>query len=483
MEEVVQRHRRETRLSNIQVKGLLMAAISVLMFVLLLFSNLLNYMNGGIAMKISGLNVITAVFYGNRVSYYLYGELVHLNIPVYVTVMYLVTLAALLGGAVFSALKMVWGNRDGRFLGFYLLAVGGVAVLFYVLLLTAPLCKVINLEGEEVAFYKAFELSASYLLAGILSCLAGGVQLFLNPERIPRVKKFWVFYLFLIVPTVVIFIFGLYPIFLQIVLAFKDYRLADGIWGSEWIGMGNFIYMVTDPQMLTVIWQTVYLSLLRLIAGIVPSVFFALVFYDMGVKRYRKAVQTIVYIPHFFSWVIIYAIVSTFLMPQGIVNNILTQCFGMEKIDFLSQPNLFYLNMILSSIWKEVGWGTILYLAALSAVDPSLFEAAAIDGAGVLRRLWHITLPGMIPIIVFQTIMSVGNLLKSAGGEQVLIFATGSVKNNKALVIDTWLYWQGLGELKYGLSAAVSFAQSVIGFLMVVGSHKLSKRLVGIGAW
>ena len=139
--------------------------------------------------------------------------------------------------------------------------------------------------------------------------------------------------------------------------------------------------------------------------------------------------------------------------------------------------------MILSSIWKEVGWGTILYLAALSAVDPSLFEAAAIDGAGVFRKLWHITLPGMIPIIVFQTIMSIGNLLKSAGGEQVLIFATGSVKNNKALVIDTWLYWQGLGELKYGLSAAVSFAQSVIGFLMVVGSHKLSKRLVGIGAW
>ena len=470
-------------MSNIQIKGLLIAGISVLMLLLLLFSNLLNYMNGGIAIKISGLNAVMALFYGSRVGYYLYGELVYLNIPVYVTVMYLITLAALVGAVVYAVVNMLWKNKDGRFLGYYLLAVGGVVVLFYIFLLTTPVCRVTNLEGENVVFYRAFELSVSYFLAGILSLLTGFVQLFLSPKRIPRIKKFWVFYLLLIAPTVVIFIFGLYPIFLQVILAFKDYRLADGIWGSEWIGLGNFIYMVTDPQMLTVIWQTVYLSLLRLVAGIVPSVFFALVFYDMGVKRYRKAVQTIVYIPHFFSWVIIYAIVSTFLQPQGIVNNILTQCFGMEAIDFLSQPNLFYPNMILSSIWKEVGWGTILYLAALSAVDPSLFEAAAIDGAGVFRKLWHITLPGMIPIIVFQTIMSIGNLLKSAGGEQVLIFATGSVKNNKALVIDTWLYWQGLGELKYGLSAAVSFAQSVIGFLMVVGSHKLSKRLVGIGAW
>lgn len=139
--------------------------------------------------------------------------------------------------------------------------------------------------------------------------------------------------------------------------------------------------------------------------------------------------------------------------------------------------------MIFSSIWKEAGWGSILFMASLMGIDKSLYEAASIDGAGVMRKMWHITLPGMVPILVYQVVMAVGNLLKGAGGEQILIFSTSAVQNNKALVIDTWLYWEGLQELKYGLSGAISFVQAVIGFAMVIGAHKLSQRLVGIGAW
>lgn len=483
MEEVLQRIQSENREKNIRVKGIILLGILSLCFVLLLFTDMLVYTEAGVRIPINGLRLIEAVFYGNSVGYYLFGEVVYVHIPVYVTIVYFVMLAAVLGLAAYIAVRMTFKGAEEKTIGIALTAVGGAIVLYYVALLTFPFIKAENLYGESVRFYRAFELSVAILLVGIIAVLSGVLQLFLNPKRIPKVKRFWFFYLLLIVPTVAIAIFSLYPIFLQVVLAFKDYKLSDGIWGSEWIGFENFVYMFTDPLMLKVIWQTIYLSFLRLLAGIIPSVFFAFVFYDMGAHRYRKVVQTVVYIPHFFSWVIIYAIISTFLMPSGIVNNILTEYFHMEPIDFLSKPELFYLNMILSSIWKEVGWGTILYLAALGNIDPSLYEAASLDGCGALKKVWYITLPGMVPIIVFQTIMAIGNLLKSAGGEQVLLFATGSVKNNKALVIDTWLYWQGLGELKYGLSAAVSFAQSVIGFIMVVGSHKLSKRLVGIGAW
>ena len=157
--------------------------------------------------------------------------------------------------------------------------------------------------------------------------------------------------------------------------------------------------------------------------------------------------------------------------------------FGKEPIDFLSRQDLFYTNMIFTSIWKEVGWGTILFTASLMGIDRTLYEAASLDGAGVFAKLRKITLPSLVPILVYQVIMSVGNILKGAGGEQILIFATSAVRENKALVIDTWLYWEGLQELKYGLSAAISFVQAAIGLFMVIGSHKLSQRLVGIGAW
>ena len=232
-----------------------------------------------------------------------------------------------------------------------------------------------------------------------------------------------------------------------------------------------------------VIWQTVYLSFLRLLAGIIPAVLFALVFYHITSKKYRSVVQTIVYIPHFFSWVVIYAIISAFLTPNGVVNNIIVGVFGGEPIDFLSKPELFYTNVILASIWKEAGWGSILFMASLMGIDKALYEAASIDGAGAMKKLWHITLPGLIPILVYQVVMSVGNLLKGAGGEQILLFSTNAVQNNKALVIDTWLYWEGMNPRLYGLSGAISFVQAVIGLVMVIGAHKLSKRLVGIGAW
>ena len=184
-----------------------------------------------------------------------------------------------------------------------------------------------------------------------------------------------------------ILVFNIYPSILQTILAFKDYKLIDGIWGSVWNGWDNFAKIFSDQQMLTVIWQTVYLSFLRLVAGIIPPVFFALVFYHITSKSFKNVVQTIVYIPHFFSWVVIYAILSNFFMPEGVINNVVVNVLGGERIDFLSRKDLFYPNMIFSSIWKEVGWGTILFTASLMGIDKSLYEAAALDGFRRRRRI------------------------------------------------------------------------------------------------
>lgn len=234
--------------------------------------------------------------------------------------------------------------------------------------------------------------------------------------------------------------------------------------------------------MLGIIWRTIWLSLVRLVFNIVPSVILALMIYELGMKRLSKTVQALTYIPHFFSWVIIYSIATALLSPQGIINAFRSIMFDAEPIDFLVEGKYFYPIIIVSSVWKGIGWGTILYLASLSSVDPALYEAAALDGAGPFSKMKYITFPALIPVLVFQTILALGNILRGAGGEQLLLFANNAVKD-KALVIDTWLVWFGLQGKEYGVGAAMAFFQSVIGVGMVVGANKLSLRLVGRGLY
>ncbi len=468
--------------SRVRVKGLLGILALVAVFVVGIAGGV-TYSDGAVNIKINFFYCLSALFSGGTVGYNLFGSIINIAVPAYVSLYVLFLFAAFVAfTALFVAFSVI-KKKDAVWLGYAETAAGGVLILFYLLLLTCPFFLTTDYLGNERIFYELYEVSVFVPFAGLLLILAGVVQWKCRADTVRKIKRYFVFYVMLIVPTLLVFVFSVYPIFLQIILSFKDYTLADGIWGSKWNGFDNFVFLFTDKQMLTVIWQTVYLSFLRLLAGVIPSVFFALVFYHIQKRRYRAVVQTIVYIPHFFSWVVIYAIVSAFLTPSGIINGIIVNWFHGEPIDFLSRTDLFYTNMIFTSVWKEVGWGTILYTASLMSIDKSLYDAASIDGAGVWHKLVHITLPEMVPILVFQVIMAVGSILKGAGGEQILLFATSAVKDNKALVIDTWLYWQGLGELKYGLSSAVSFVQSVIGFGLVIGSHQLSRKLVGIGAW
>lgn len=469
--------------NSLIVKTIIQLGLMLFVAAVFLFSGYITYSDETMSVPLTGGNAILSLFYGCKLGYVNYGNVVYITVPWYAVAVGLVCVAAPVGFAVWGALEGFVKKRDVPVLGIAQMGFAAFLVLFYVLCLTCDFIGATSGTGERLPFYKLYEIRPLFLLTAFLFLLAGGVQYGCRLTQIPAVKRFFPFYLILVIPTLLILIFNVYPSILQTILAFKNYLLKDGVWGSEWIGLENFRYIVSNPDMRMVIWQTIYLSFLRLLAGIIPAVFFALVFYHITSKRYRSVVQTIVYIPHFFSWVVIYAIVSAFLTPNGVVNNIIVNLFHGKPIDFLSKPELFYTNMIFSSIWKEAGWGSILFMASLMGIDKSLYEAASIDGAGVMRKMWHITLPGMVPILVYQVVMAVGNLLKGAGGEQILIFSTSAVQNNKALVIDTWLYWEGLQELKYGLSGAISFVQAVIGFAMVIGAHKLSQRLVGIGAW
>ncbi|WP_135550040.1 ABC transporter permease [Paenibacillus cymbidii] len=266
----------------------------------------------------------------------------------------------------------------------------------------------------------------------------------------------------------------------QAVLSFKNYRLADGIWHSPWVGLAHFTHIFAMSDFHNALQNTIVISMLRIGIGFLPPLVLAIFLYDLYSAKLRRISQTIVYIPHFFSMVIVYGIVFALFSNLGIVNQMIERLGG-TTVNFLLSPGWFKPLLIGSAVWKELGWGTIIYLAGLSAINPSLFEAATIDGAGPWRRIWHVTLPNLKPLMIFLLTLSLGNILY-AGGEQVLLFynpATYGVGD----IIDTWVYREGLGQMQYGVASAAQLFQSLFGLALVLGVNKLSKKLAGVGIW
>jgi putative aldouronate transport system permease protein len=268
---------------------------------------------------------------------------------------------------------------------------------------------------------------------------------------------------------------------LQVVLAFKDYRLKAGIWGSEWVGIANIRDMLSSVDFPIILSNTVCISLLRLGIEFLPPILLAIILYDIGNARFKKISQIILYIPHFFSWVIIYSIMYSLFSNQGLVNGFLN-LINVESIDFLMSSKSFRPLIIGSDLWKEIGWGTILYIAALGNIDTELFEAAKLDGAGPIQRIRYVTLPGITSVIIFMLVLNLGTILKNAGTEQILLFYNPATYN-VGDVIDTWVYRQGIGRMQYSMSACVSFFQSLFGLLLIWGANKISKKLSGVGVW
>lgn len=278
------------------------------------------------------------------------------------------------------------------------------------------------------------------------------------------------------------FIFRYIPIY-GIVMAFKDYKISLGIMKSPWCGLDNFTQIFDTYTFLRSFRNTLIISLQRLAFCFPMPIILALLLNEVRHLKFKKMTQTITYLPHFLSWVVLFGIFQQLLSPNtGAVNYILTHYFGLENsIYFLGDNSWFRPTLILTDIWKSTGWGSILYLAVISSINPNLYEAAVCDGASRLQRMWHITLPSILSTITIMLILTVGGIL-DAGFDQVFnmyntaVYETGDI-------IDTYVYRYGLGRMQYSIGTAVGLFKNVIGFALVIGTNAIANRVSGTGIW
>ncbi|CAI6083964.1 putative multiple-sugar transport system permease YteP [Cohnella sp. JJ-181] len=281
------------------------------------------------------------------------------------------------------------------------------------------------------------------------------------------------FHLMLIPGVVLVFIYSYIPM-AGIVMAFKRLVPSKGMFGSPWVGWHNFEYMMHMPEISGVIWNTAFIAVMKMTAGVLVPVTFALMLNEARSRLFKRSVQTIIYFPHFLSWIILSGLLIDILSPStGIVNELL-RALGLKEIYFLGDPRWFPYTMVLSDTWKEFGYGTIVYLAALTGINPALYEAAALDGAGRLRQTLYVTLPGLLPMIVLMSVLSLGNVL-NAGFEQIFnlyspqVYRTGDI-------IDTLVFRIGLENANYGVATAVGLFKSVVSFGLIGASYVLAYR-------
>lgn len=280
----------------------------------------------------------------------------------------------------------------------------------------------------------------------------------------------------MVLPGLLIIAIYQYGPMFGIIMAFQDYNPVAGFLQSAWVGLDNFRFMLSLPDTANVFWNTVKIAVMNIIGNLLVPLSVALLINDVGKKWFRRGVQTSIYLPHFLSWVIVGGILIDILSPsQGIVNDVLAW-LGIESIYFLGDNSWFPFVLVMANVWKEFGFSSIIYLAALAGVNPSLYEAAEIDGAGRWRQLWHITLPGIRPIVVLLMTLSLGNVL-NAGFEQVLILYSPQVYASGD-VIDTMVYRLGLEDMQYSLAASVGLVKSVLALVLISLSYWLAYRLV-----
>ncbi|MDR1093132.1 MAG: ABC transporter permease subunit [Clostridiales bacterium] len=483
MTAAASKNRISGRVSASFIKRAAVLAVCVYAALSLLFLPVVRQEDGAIdlAARFTLADLLAALGNGGAMNYASpeFGTLT-VVIPAVCAALFLAAFAAVLCAAVVNAVRLAArgsGKKGAERVGFYTTAGAGASLLAVYAACLFLRAKSVGFKGAEDVFYRVFTPEIAVLLLGAALALTAFIDKGASAANLRRVKRYVPSYLFMALPLALLIIFNLYPVFLQLILSFKNFTLGTGIYNSEWVGFANFRAIFTDAKMLRVIGNTLLISGLRLLASTVPPLCLSVALYDLRFKRMRRITQSIVYIPHFFSWVIIYSVAYALFNEEGILAGL----FGLRS-NLMNEEKWFLPIVIAFDIWKELGWGTILYMAALSSVDPELYEAARLDGAGPLQRIFRITLPSILPIIVYLLIMSLGNILKAAGGEQLLLFA-GAATKSRALVIDTWLYWQGMGEFAYSLGAAMSFFQAAIGLVLVLVCNKLSKKTTGIGMW
>ncbi len=279
-------------------------------------------------------------------------------------------------------------------------------------------------------------------------------------------------YLMVLPPTVLMLIYCYGPMF-GLVMAFQKFMPVEGFFGSKWVGMENFRKIFSMPDVPQVIGNTFFIAAMKIIFDTLAAIAVAILLNEIISRRFRKTVQTIIYFPYFLSWVILGGVMRDILATDGLVN-VVFGYMGIHPIGFLTDEAIFPWTLVATELWQITGFGTIVFLAAIVGIDPGLYEASKIDGAGRLRQVWHITLPGMSVTIVLMLILSMGSIL-NAGFDQILnlyspmVYKTGDV-------IDTWVYRIGLRQAQYSLATAFGLFRSLVSLVMMTGAYLIAYK-------
>lgn len=296
-------------------------------------------------------------------------------------------------------------------------------------------------------------------------------------------KRYWQLYVLLALPLVYLLIFKYIPM-IYIQIAFKDYSIVQSVWEMPWADNNGFEYFIKafkNRDFLYALRNTLFLNLLDLFIGFPIPIIFALILNELVFKNFKRVVQTIAYMPHFLSWVIIYGLALQLFAPTNGLINMLLNNMGFESIPFLNESGHWVATYIFLGVWQSFGWNSIVYLAAIAGINPELYEAASVDGAGRFRKMWHITLPGIRSTIVVLLIMSLGNILGSGFDRPFAL--QNKLVMDVANVISTFVYKNGIKGLQFSLTTAVGFFQSIICVFFLLLANWISRRLGERGIW
>ncbi|MHA7747913.1 MULTISPECIES: ABC transporter permease [Paenibacillus] len=293
------------------------------------------------------------------------------------------------------------------------------------------------------------------------------------------IKRDSLLYLLLLLPMAYILIFKYAPIY-GVLMAFQDYNIFQGISGSEWVGLDVFKFIFEQNSFYRALTNTLVLNFLDLIAGFPAPILLAILLNELRFVRFKKITQTILYLPHFLSWVIIGGMVYLMFSTGGMANSVLSS-LGLGSIEFLSQKMNWLIMYVAVGVWHSVGWGTIIYLAAIIGINKELYEASDIDGCSRLRKIWHITLPGIKPTIIILLILQIGRMI-SIGFDRPFVMGN-SLVSEYSDVISTYVYRIGIGSGDFSQATAVGLFQSVVGLIFLVTANFIAKKIGEQGIW
>lgn len=300
------------------------------------------------------------------------------------------------------------------------------------------------------------------------------VQVVIPKPKKPReqFRRTWPLHLMLMPAVITVIIFAYVPMG-GLIMAFQDFKPYDGIWGSSFVGLDHFKFMFEYPDSKQVIWNTLIISSLKIVFGLIVPFVFAILLNEIRQMAFKRVVQTLVYLPHFISWVILGAILTDMLGSDGIVNTTL-KSLGFEPVFWLGDGNWFRFTVVVSDIWQNFGFNTIVFLAAMAGINPALYEAAEVDGANRWKQTLHVTIPAMIPIAVVVGTLSLGNIL-NAGFDQIFNLYTPLVYD-KGDIIDTFVYRTAILNGQYSFGTAVGMFKSLVGMILIIVSYRLAYK-------